>query len=132
MSLSFQINQFLFFECFLDPVKNVSYVPEDHIQAAAGWCSSESAGRVGDGVSIEPGLHGKSVVLRRVGVILGSFIGLASFYVLILSCLFGVIVSDMLVKGCCRKIDLEEEQKRRYIDVVKESRRESGVEDGGA
>lgn len=42
-----------------DIVQNVSHLPEDHLQAAAGGCLSESAGRVGDGVSTVPGLHGK-------------------------------------------------------------------------
>lgn len=44
----------------LDSVQNVSHVPEDHPQAAAGGRSSEPAGRAGDGVSTEPGLHGKN------------------------------------------------------------------------
>lgn len=44
----------------LDSVQNVSHIPEDHLQAAAGGRISESAGRAGDGVSTEPGLHGNN------------------------------------------------------------------------
>lgn len=60
-------SKFTFTRCFyflgprlLDPVQNVSDVPEVDVQTAAvGW-NHESAGRAGDGVPTEPGLHGKT------------------------------------------------------------------------
>lgn len=49
-----------------DSVQNVSHVAEGHLQAAAGRRRHEPAGRVGDGVPAEPGLHGENPTGRKV------------------------------------------------------------------
>lgn len=44
-----------------DALQDVSHIPENHLQAAADGCDAEPVGRVGDGVSTEPGLHGNQL-----------------------------------------------------------------------